>query len=112
VRNCSDPHDVHDVHEVHDVRTRRTAPHLHERMAQQSALTQTDKSNGEKGGRRYGSSEATSSVRTAMKARAEMELWRRTERRDRIVKTDRKRRNVRLPLLPSAMAPSARGQLA
>ncbi|MGU7785272.1 hypothetical protein [Burkholderia sp. PU8-34] len=35
--------------------------------------------------RRYGSSDATSSVWIATNARAETALWRRTERRDRIV---------------------------
>ncbi|CAN0623936.1 protein of unknown function [Burkholderia multivorans] len=39
----------------------------------------------ETGERRYGSSDATSSVWMATKARAEMALRRRTERRDRMV---------------------------
>jgi hypothetical protein len=34
------------MHEMHEMHKRQTAPHMHERMAQESALTQTDKSNG------------------------------------------------------------------
>jgi hypothetical protein len=59
--------------------------HAATRKPKRNALTQTDESNGGKWERRYGSSDATSSVRTAMKARAEVALWRRTERRERIV---------------------------
>ncbi|CDY76957.1 hypothetical protein BGLT_05868 [Caballeronia glathei] len=58
--------------------------------------------------RRYGSSEATPTQCTAMKARAATELWRRTERRDRMVNADRKRRSISLPQR-SAMDMSARG---
>jgi len=63
------------------------------------------------GERRYGSSEATPSLWTAMKARADMTLWRRTQRRERIVRTDanrdRNRPGFSLSLLPPVMLRSA-----
>lgn len=72
----------------------------------------TDESDREVRRRRYGSSDATSSQCTAMKARAVTALWRRTERRERVVKTERNRRAVGLSQVPSAMVRSERGSAA
>jgi hypothetical protein len=47
-----------------------------------------------------------------MKARAVTALWRRTERRERVVKTERNRRAVGLAQVPSAMVRSERGSAA